>query len=761
MDFAPLGKTHVKHWVFFVSFFFVFSFFFFLFFSVFFFWFFFCSAPLRRPGPFPLKPETPAMSAGHLPGPYTSPRAHFDSLAAAAPTAMSDAGDELSAGNKSATDKLSLEEELQRERRRVGSSGIATFDLHPVSGAALVLADGALFVSDAACGGVAQRLPIAAGGVVNPRWSACGTMVSYVRAGDVHVFHVAAAVERRVTFARTIATPERSAGLPEYVMQEEFDRYAGYWWAPRAAEDPRGPMLAYLEVDESMVETVHVPGSPATAAAPGGAPEEHRYPRVGQANAVSELCVIAVRDSLTTPAPTTAAPLRLDPPLHERFPWCEYAVRCGWTPDAEAVWVQILDREQCRTALVLFPLDQFSRPGSPAAPRRECVAVEESSAIWINVDDLTTFLPTGEIVWASETATGFRHLHLLRPRTARQHITCENGNTNITTNDNNNNIDNIDNIDNNDNLGANPAAAAASFASSPVHPPLSMRGEYDVAAITAGDGWQVDDGPIAVDAEQRFVLFTGTRDTPLQCHLYAAALDGDGGRPTESPVRLTAAGFNHAVHIDPTARAFLATRSNVGTWPQTAVFRVVRSTPAASSMETGTGVERLVSVPMATCAPIRSAVRLPIAMRPPRLLQFSNRHGIPLYGALYAPDGPAPRQSARASRSEAGCAHPLVLFVYAGPHVQLVTDDFRTTHAAQIQVLCHLGFYVLVVDGVGSWRRGLGFEGAIRHAMGTVEIQDQVDAVKLLCSRMRGAIDPARVAITGSSYGGYASLLGL
>ena len=29
-----------------------------------------------------------------------------------------------------------------------------------------------------------------------------------------------------------------SAGLPSFVVQEEFDRYTGYWWQPAVVHDP-------------------------------------------------------------------------------------------------------------------------------------------------------------------------------------------------------------------------------------------------------------------------------------------------------------------------------------------------------------------------------------------------------------------------------------------------------------------------------------------------------------------------------------------
>jgi dipeptidyl-peptidase 9 len=67
------------------------------------------------------------------------------------------------------------------------------------------------------------------------------------------------------------------------------------------------------------------------------------------------------------------------------------------------------------------------------------------------------------------------------------------------------------------------------------------------------------------------------------------------------------------------------------------------------------------------------------------------------------------------------------------------------------------GFLVAIVDGRGSWNRGLGFESSILKKMGSVEVQDQVELVGHLVKV--GICDPSHVGIHGWSYGGYMSLM--
>jgi dipeptidyl-peptidase-4 len=73
------------------------------------------------------------------------------------------------------------------------------------------------------------------------------------------------------------------------------------------------------------------------------------------------------------------------------------------------------------------------------------------------------------------------------------------------------------------------------------------------------------------------------------------------------------------------------------------------------------------------------------------------------------------------------------------------------------QYLRSQGFLVFKLDNRGSARRGLAFERAVRHNLGDLEVQDQVDGVRWLVER--GLADPDRVGVMGWSYGGYMALM--
>jgi dipeptidyl-peptidase 4 len=114
-----------------------------------------------------------------------------------------------------------------------------------------------------------------------------------------------------------------------------------------------------------------------------------------------------------------------------------------------------------------------------------------------------------------------------------------------------------------------------------------------------------------------------------------------------------------------------------------------------------------------------------------------------LYGAIFRPDpaqfGPGP--------------YPTIVSVYGGPHVQRVADSWVLRINMRAQYLAQQGYLVFQLDNRGSARRGLAFEAWLKHKMGQIEVQDQVDGVHWLVAQ--GLTDPARVGIYGGSYGGY------
>jgi len=97
---------------------------------------------------------------------------------------------------------------------------------------------------------------------------------------------------------------------------------------------------------------------------------------------------------------------------------------------------------------------------------------------------------------------------------------------------------------------------------------------------------------------------------------------------------------------------------------------------------------------------------------------------------------------------------PMVLFVHGGPWSR---DDYG--YNSYHQWLANRGYAVLSVNYRGSTGFGKAFIAAGDHQWGAKMHDDLIDAVNWAISG--GIADPAKVAIMGGSYGGYATLVGL
>jgi dipeptidyl aminopeptidase/acylaminoacyl peptidase len=103
---------------------------------------------------------------------------------------------------------------------------------------------------------------------------------------------------------------------------------------------------------------------------------------------------------------------------------------------------------------------------------------------------------------------------------------------------------------------------------------------------------------------------------------------------------------------------------------------------------------------------------------------------------------------------------PLVLLVHGGPW-QRVTwgDPDGNEDILRAQFLANRGYAVLAVNFRGSTGYGRGFKTAAVGEFGAKMQDDLNDAVQWAIDQ--GIADPARVAVMGHSYGGYASLMAL
>ena len=261
----------------------------------------------------------------------------------------------------------------------------------------------------------------------------------------------------------------------------------------------------------------------------------------------------------------------------------------------------------------------------------------------------------------------------------------------------------------------------------------------------------VVEGVIGLSIMRNIIYFKGTDEElegPPQANLYAAPLFQTPN--FRKPLRVTTLEGEHMVTMDRHLGQLVDIVSNINSPPKCTLYKLSDSLQTCDSVvelsNNGVEVELLKEVHCISQASIADS-ELQRLLRIPDIQVCKSSKGHDLYTAIFLPDenkwGKGP--------------YPLIVEVYGGPHVQRVRNHWATTVNMRAQSFCNRGYLVLMLDNRGSFRRGLKFEGELKHRMGTVEVEDQVTGVKWLVSK--GLADPNRVGVYGWSYGGYMSLM--
>ncbi|XP_030374794.1 dipeptidyl peptidase 9 isoform X2 [Scaptodrosophila lebanonensis] len=684
-------------------------------------------------------PSSSATPSFHFGGGLGQPRLHKPRLPwhpvlqqpipSATITSSSSSGGSNSSGS---SNPYAREFQLLQERKRLPTWGITSYELHKPSGKIVFPCFNDLY--QCLDTGYNTGLLFPTQLRTCPQWAALdpqicpqnSDLIAYISDCDIWVTHTLSGNEKRLTFTssgrRTYADDALSAGVPSYVMQEEFSRYQGYWWQPHSEDGIY--RIVYEEVDETDVSLYTFPSS--STAVPGEV-DEYRFPRSGTTNAKSKLKMVqfVLNEALQISEICTKD---LPYSLLAVFPWLEYIVRVGWTPDANYVWLQGLDRKQQRLDVLLIPLDNFcesysSQVSTPTdsigdhswrSPYNRTITplqviYTEHSESWINVHDLLYFLEftdrTVTYVWASEE-TGFRHLYLVTSSLLFTHVNgCQ-----------------------------QDVGSAAQQQSQPsfLEPAALQPRIVNKVALTSGE-WEVLARSLWVDKPKQLVYFVGLRDTPLEKHLYVVSLQ----RPEHIRL-LTEPGYSYLVEFDDQCHLMLLVYCNIQRLPSCKVMRVTQT------CQNG-GVN---GIQISLVGYLHEGGK-PEPQYCPQIFRPQLPSGEIVYAMVFKPHN-----------FQLGVKYPTVLNVYGGPEVQTVNNTFKGKHQLRMHMLAAQGYCVVCIDSRGSRHRGIRFESHIRGRMGQVELTDQVDALRILADQL-GYIDMERVAIHGWSYGGYLSLMGL
>jgi dipeptidyl-peptidase 4 len=244
--------------------------------------------------------------------------------------------------------------------------------------------------------------------------------------------------------------------------------------------------------------------------------------------------------------------------------------------------------------------------------------------------------------------------------------------------------------------------------------------------LTSGE-WMIDhplfsDVPkFQVDEAGGWIYFCSTDPDPRERQLWRVRLEGG------SPERLTRQAGSHALNLSPDGHYFIDAFSDSETPPQTSLLK-----SDGAFVATLDKPENHLSE---------------YALSKPEFVEVKAHDGATLFARLLRPRDLNPNKK-----------YPVIVYVYGGPHVQMVSDEWSTPGLLD-QLFAQDGFLVWTLDNRGSWGRGHQWESAVFEHMGRRELEDQLAGIDYLKSLPY--VDSSRIGIRGWSYGGYMTLYAL
>jgi len=129
----------------------------------------------------------------------------------------------------------------------------------------------------------------------------------------------------------------------------------------------------------------------------------------------------------------------------------------------------------------------------------------------------------------------------------------------------------------------------------------------------------------------------------------------------------------------------------------------------------------------------------------PEIFSIENGNSDLLYARLIKPSDFDPEKK-----------YPMLLYLYGGPHAQMVTNSYLAGAPLWMYWLAEQGYIVATIDNRGSANRGIEFEQSTFRQLGTVEMDDQKKFIEYLSDLPY--IDKERMGIHGWSFGGFMTM---
>ena len=100
--------------------------------------------------------------------------------------------------------------------------------------------------------------------------------------------------------------------------------------------------------------------------------------------------------------------------------------------------------------------------------------------------------------------------------------------------------------------------------------------------------------------------------------------------------------------------------------------------------------------------------------------------------------------------------YPVIVYVYGGPHTQLISNTFLGGTSRWEMYMAQRGYVVFVMDNRGTPYHGAAYEKETHRQLGQAEMADQVKGIEWLTSHPW--VDAERIGVHGWSYGGFMTI---
>jgi len=236
-----------------------------------------------------------------------------------------------------------------------------------------------------------------------------------------------------------------------------------------------------------------------------------------------------------------------------------------------------------------------------------------------------------------------------------------------------------------------------------------------IKQITSGN-WVVVDF-LGLDAKEKIAYYTSTENSPINRDLYSVDLK------TGKRTKLTSEQGTHAITLNTQSTSFLDNYSNT-------------ETPRVIQQKSITGIKEKT---------------LLVSTNPLKEYSLGEMN----ISSIKAADGKTDlfTRIFKPANFDATKKYPVVVYVYAGPHVQLISNSWLGGANLWFQVMAEKGYIVYTVDSRGTMFRGKDFEQVTHRNLGKVELADQLKGVDYLKSL--SYVDTNRIGVHGWSFGGF------